>query len=211
LRSHKILPSRIFYFVGLENFFGYNSVMADPENKISYRIRNSSTAKRLRIAVFYNGDVLVTKPRRVSYGFIEKIVRSKASWILDKINKFKMEYPESVPGRRDSRVDYLENRERAREFIIQRIGEINKLYNFNFGRISIKNHRSLWGSCSKKGNLNFNYRIINLPAPLADYIVVHELCHLKELNHSANFWKLVALTVPDHKKLRRELKTFKIY
>jgi predicted metal-dependent hydrolase len=66
--------------------------------------------------------------------------------------------------------------------------------------------RSRWGSCSRKGNLNFNYKLIQLPQELADYIVVHELCHLKQFNHSHAFWNLIAETIPNHIELRKILK-----
>ena len=74
------------------------------------------------------------------------------------------------------------------------------------GRVAIRNQRSRWGSCSKQGNLNFNYKIALLPDALADYIVVHELCHLGEFNHSQAFWDLVAVAVPDHRERRAELR-----
>lgn len=102
--------------------------------------------------------------------------------------------------------EYRKFKEHARGFIKEKIVEINKFYNFSFNRVCIKNHKSRWGSCSKKGNLNFNYKIIHLPLELAEYIVVHELCHLKELNHSSRFWALVAKAVPDYKARRKKLK-----
>ncbi len=74
------------------------------------------------------------------------------------------------------------------------------------GRIAIRNTVSRWGSCSTKGNLNFSYRLSLLPQELSDYIIVHELCHLKEFNHGQKFWDLVALELPDHEKLREKLK-----
>lgn len=178
-------------------------------NKVSYRIRSSNRAKRLRIAVYFNGDVLVTKPQRVSYGFTESVVDSKLGWILDKLKFFKINRPKV--SRRYSRVQYLNNRDRATQYIFKRVDELNQNYNFKVGKITIKNHRTLWGSCSKKGNLNFNYRVIDLPPYLADYIVVHELCHLREFNHSRRFWGLVERTIPDYKKIRAELKAIKIY
>ena len=102
--------------------------------------------------------------------------------------------------------EYRKLKQQARCLVQEKIAQINQLYNFSFNRICVKNHKSRWGSCSKKGNLNFNYKIMHLPADLAEYIVAHELCHLRELNHSARFWALVARAVPDYKERRRKLK-----
>lgn len=104
------------------------------------------------------------------------------------------------------RKEFIEHKERARAIVQQRIMHFNAFYGFSFGAIRIKNQKSRWGSCSKKGNLNFNYRIALLPERLIDYIVVHELCHLGEFNHSQNFWNLVAQTIPDFAERRAELK-----
>ena len=82
----------------------------------------------------------------------------------------------------------------------------NKFYSYKWNRIFIKNQKTRWGSCSKRGNLNFNYRIALLPPEAADYIIVHELCHLKEFNHSRNFWKLVEQQIPNYKILHKALK-----
>jgi len=106
---------------------------------------------------------------------------------------------------------YIQHKEKARELACSRVFYFNKLYNLYFNRIAIRNQRRVWGSCSGKGNLNFNYRIILLPAHLADYIIVHELCHLKELNHSKKFWELVSLTFPNYKEARKELKNYRFF
>lgn len=98
----------------------------------------------------------------------------------------------------------------ARSFISQRLEYYSKIYGFRFNRVSIRNQRTRWGSCSKKGNLNFNYRILMLPQYLADYIIIHELCHLKELNHSFRFWNLVAQVVPNYLEIKKELKRIRI-
>ena len=103
-------------------------------------------------------------------------------------------------------MSYKKMKESALVLAEERIAEFNKFYNFEFGKIRVKNQKSRWGSCSKKGNLNFNYRIALLPKDVADYIIVHELCHLGELNHSKNFWNLVAKTIPNHKEIRKKLR-----
>jgi predicted metal-dependent hydrolase len=100
----------------------------------------------------------------------------------------------------------LENKDKALQIAKDRINHFNKYYNFQFKNITIKNQKTRWGSCSRKGNLNFNYKIALLPENISDYIIVHELCHLKEFNHSKRFWDLVAETIPDYLILRKKLK-----
>ncbi|HVY72714.1 MAG TPA: M48 family metallopeptidase [Candidatus Paceibacterota bacterium] len=107
---------------------------------------------------------------------------------------------------RRNRKNYLKHKELARVLVHARILYFNQFYNVPLRKIFIKNHKSRWGSCSEKGNLNFNYKLAFLPPHLVDYIVVHELCHLHHFNHSPSFWALVAQTLPNHKALRLELR-----
>lgn len=101
---------------------------------------------------------------------------------------------------------YRTHKETARTHITARIEYWNRYYQLRYNRIAIRNQRSRWGSCSALGNLNFNYKLLFLPPHLCDYIVVHELCHLQELNHSSQFWSLVAKTMPEYKKYIQELR-----
>ena len=101
---------------------------------------------------------------------------------------------------------YLEHKETARAFINERVRYWNSFYNFEINRVAIRNQRTCWGSCSEYKNLNFSYKLLFLPPHLADYVVVHELCHLEELNHSPQFWALVEQTLPEYKKHRKELR-----
>ena len=106
---------------------------------------------------------------------------------------------------KSNRRDYLKYKESARALVINRLAYFNQEYKTTFNRISIRNQRTRWGSCTSKRNLNFNYKIALILPRLADYIIVHELCHLLEMNHSQKFWDQVARTMPDHVVLRREL------
>lgn len=90
--------------------------------------------------------------------------------------------------------------------IEHRIDAYNKHYQFDFNDIKLKRMKSRWGSCSRKKNLNFNTKLALLPMHLIDYVIVHELCHLAEFNHSHAFWALVAQTMPNWKVLRKELR-----
>lgn len=101
---------------------------------------------------------------------------------------------------------YAANKEAARRAILARLAELNLHYGFTYGRVAIRSQRSRWGSCSKKGNLNFNYILAALPPPLMDYVLVHELCHLAVFNHSRAFWALVLEVVPDYRARRTALR-----
>jgi predicted metal-dependent hydrolase len=97
-------------------------------------------------------------------------------------------------------------RQRAREIIPERLIAANKVFGFRYGRVTIKEQKSRWGSCSRAGNLNFNWRLLLAPVPVLDYVLTHELAHLKELNHAPAFWCLVAQACPDYKLQRRWLR-----
>ena len=124
-----------------------------------------------------------------------------------KIFKIKRRKPKT---RRKLSANFLKHKEQAREIVLQRLEHFNQHYNLTFGRISIRNQRRRWGSCSSKGNLNFNYRIATLPSHLSDYIIVHELCHRGQFNHSQKFWDLVGETLPNYEALQVELKKIRI-
>ncbi len=94
----------------------------------------------------------------------------------------------------------------AVELVRSRLEYFNETYRFRYSRVTIRNQKTRWGSCSSRGHLSFNYKLVMLQPKHADYIIVHELCHLGELNHSKSFWDLVQITMPDHKKIRKELR-----
>ncbi|MBI4253251.1 M48 family metallopeptidase [Candidatus Uhrbacteria bacterium] len=177
-------------------------VIRTHERIILYTLRKSKRAKHVRISVNCDGAVLVTQPMRVPFDRIEGIVAKKLGWIIGKIDFFK----QFVSSRKRSLAEYQKCKKDALDLVQSRIEYFNSFYGFTIGRIAIRNQRTRWGSCSKKGNLNFNYRITQLTPGLIDYIVVHELCHLAELNHSKKFWRLVERTMPKHNELRQLLK-----
>lgn len=171
---------------------------------ISYSLRVSKRARVLSLAIHPGGLVVVTVPPGFSVKFVDDFIRQHTAWILKKVSVFSKLKP--VSGKRSTRHDYLKYKEQARQIATERLTYFNQFYNFKIGRVAIRDQKTRWGSCSQKGNLNFSYKIALLPPVLADYIIVHELCHVGEFNHSLKFWDLVAQTIPNHKDLRRELR-----
>jgi len=174
------------------------------KNKISYTIRKSKRAKRVRLVVYCDGSVVVTHPLGVSLSNVERFVADKTQWIMDKINYF--QNTKRKPVRVFSHSDYVKHKDEALNLIKERIEFYNQIYNYSFNKIFIKNQKTRWGSCSKKGNLSLNYKIMFLPESMRDYIIVHEICHLAELNHSPKFWELVARTFPNYREIKKALR-----
>jgi predicted metal-dependent hydrolase len=173
--------------------------------KIEYNLRESARARCLRITIHTGGGLSATLPRGVSFEKLEEFLVQKADWILRKISLAKKRKP-SILLPRASRREYLIYKEQAMKLAKAKLDEFNQYYGLQYKQISIRNQKSRWGSCSRKGNINLNYRIVYLPEKYLDYIIVHELCHLKEFNHSKRFWSLVAQTIPDYKIIRKEFK-----
>jgi predicted metal-dependent hydrolase len=177
-------------------------------NPAPYTLTHSKHARRMRLAVYCDGSCVVTAPVHVSESLAQAFVNEKADWIQRARARFAAcSHVIFVPKRKKARSkEFLALKARALELAKEKIREFNAHYGFAFAKVTVKDQKTRWGSCSKKGNLNFNYKIALLPEKLADYIVVHELCHLGEFNHSRAFWALVAQTLPDYRDLRSELR-----
>ncbi|HSX39384.1 MAG TPA: M48 family metallopeptidase [Candidatus Saccharimonadales bacterium] len=172
--------------------------------QIVYKQTRSFT--RMSISINTENTILVRYPKWVPKYVAENFVKQKEEWI-DKVIKENLKKPKMLPHK--SKDDYKASKHTAKEFVLERLATFNEFYNFKINKVTIKNVTSRWGSCSKAGNLNFNYQIIYLKPEQADYIIVHELCHLKELNHKQAFWELVAKTIPHYKELRKQLRNIR--
>lgn len=169
-------------------------------------IRKQRRGKGLRIAVRQDGTVVLSLPRWVPVSIGKKFLLRKKDWILAAKKKI-----QDLPPRllnQGGHEEYVAHKEAARQCITERVQYFQVIYGVRYHRLSIRNQKSRFGSCSAQGNLSFNYRLLFLPPHLRDYVVVHELCHLKEMNHSRRFWALVAETIPDYREKKRELQAF---
>ncbi|MHB8651625.1 MAG: M48 family metallopeptidase [Minisyncoccota bacterium] len=179
------------------------------EKKISYKLKRSKRAKRMRLAVYCDGSIIITSPFGIQQSLVEKFISDKKQWILSKIHFFKSVDSKAI--RTFSHKDYLENKDKAYELVRERVMFYNKVYAFSFNKIFIKNQKTRWGSCSNKQNLNLNYKIVFLPQKHQDYIIVHEMCHLKEFNHSKSFWALVEKILPNYLDIKKELRNHDLF
>jgi len=173
----------------------------------SYFLKRNTRSSHIRVSVSAGGLVRVTAPKRVSVSFINDFLFSKKDWLLSKVEYFK-KIPDQKFSLAAEKKCFIKNKEKAKTLAEAKVFHLNRHYGFAFGKISIRNSHSRWGSCSSKGTLCFNYKIIFLPEDLANYLVVHEICHLKEPNHSKAFWALVRQTVSDYAVRRSELHKF---
>ena len=167
-------------------------------------------SKRKTIAIEINSDakVVVRAPIGVPVSEINKFVGEKADWIDAHVRKMQQRKQESEKSQAKElskqEIKYLVTK--AKRVIPQRVNYYAEKMGLSYGRITIRLQKSRWGSCSGKGNLNFNCLLVKAPEEVMDYVVVHELCHLKEMNHSPRFWSEVEKVLPDYRERRKWLK-----
>lgn len=173
--------------------------------RIEYTVRKHRQAKRLKLAISCDGNCVVTLPWRMGFVSADEFIRKNAEWVLEKMKAMKKIGRNSLFARHDNE-EYLKLKEHAREMVTSRLEKYAEFYGFQYNGVAIRNQKTRWGSCSSRGNLNFNYKILLLPQRHADYIIVHELCHLKEFNHGKRFWNLVAEAIPEYERIVKQLK-----
>lgn len=232
-----------------------------PGGPITYAVRLSQRARRVRLVVRPGGALEVVKPRGVSQARIEETIRQYEPWIrrtqarlapladaaaptplvdgaalpfngrtlrlvftdTPSANQMARVAPRgdtlalTLPAtaatltaeERDTRVRALLERlyrRQAATIFAARLAHWNTRYHFTWANVSVKAQKTRWGSCSRQGNLNFNWRLLLAPPAVLDYVVIHELCHLKEHNHAAPFWALVQRACPDYRDHRAWLR-----
>ena len=167
-------------------------------------------SNRKTVAIQVNSDLSVTvrAPYSASEKDIEEILKKKEAWIsrhIEKIKKTKERF-EAEPTEKLTREKVIALAEEALKVIPERVEYFAKVIGVTYGKITVRNQKTRWGSCSSKGNLNFNCLLMMAPPEVLDYVVVHELCHRKQMNHSKAFWLEVEKVLPNYKEVRKWLK-----
>lgn len=166
-----------------------------------------SSRKSLVIQIGEEATVVVRAPLRMPEDRIRSLIREKSSWILEHEKKMKKRMQERKNEQCTFSEEQLEKmREQARRVIPGRVAYFAPLVGVTYGRITIRDQKTRWGSCSGAGNLNFNFRLVMAPSEVLDYVVVHELCHRRQMNHSELFWDEVSRILPDYRQARKWLK-----
>ena len=179
-------------------------------------VKRSGTV-RLRICVSPRRGVVVSMPWMLPYAIAEKFLLSKRQWVAAALERQAGQMHRAAESGRtatvpDDPAELERMREAARAALVPKLLSAAARYGFPFkGRVAIKNNVTNWGSCSSKGNINLNMRLILLPEHLQDYVILHELCHLRHQNHGPQFHALLdSLLGGREKELQRELHEWKI-
>jgi len=160
--------------------------------------------KTLALYVRRDGRLEVRAPLRTSREQIDEFVRNKRDWIEKTRRRLSA-------GRRIVRLTKKEEaayKQQAKAYLQQKCRHFSEVMGVRHGEVRISGAKTRWGSCSRKGTINFTYRLMFVPEELADYVVVHELAHLKEMNHSGRFWYVVEQVMPDYRARRKKLREF---
>jgi hypothetical protein len=216
---------------------------------MAYELRHHPRARRLRLRVERDGTLVVTAPKRLSRGEIDRFVKGQAAWIArvrERLARARAERDPAFFGMRPAGIDLPAVRERwlvvygeddvqgvlphlrlpddeaqaatagrlqdwlkrhARRSLTPRLEEAARAHGFEYKRLSFRNQRSRWGSCSSSGSLSFNARLLFCSPEACHYVLIHELVHLEHPNHSPRFWQRVAELCPGYRQHVRELKT----
>ena len=162
-----------------------------------------SNRKTTAIQINEKGDIIVRSPYSVSRRKVEQMLREKQDWI----EKHQKAIKEKENSRREiTEQERREGIERAKQILPARIQYYAKIMGVTYGKVTLREQKTRWGSCSSKGNLNFNWKLALMPDEILDYVVVHELAHRMEMNHSDKFWKIVENVLPDYRERRKWLK-----
>lgn len=160
-----------------------------------------SNRKTIAIQIKADGQVIVRCPRRMRTEEIQKFIASKEKWVMRNLSKLKSQ---TVVPFKENEIKIL--RDQTKKLVSEKVAYYSSMMGVTYQRITIRAQKTRWGSCSSRGNLSFNCLLALVPEDVLEYVVVHELCHLIEMNHSERFWEEVHKILPNYAQSRRWLR-----
>lgn len=194
-----ILPRFVPEIAGKAFVLAHSSWVQAQRSKLALKMHHYADKE------FTTGDTLIFFDQKIYTIKICRLDTTKARFKLE-INTLELHVPKRDSQNHIQRLIEKFYREEARTYLTERSAYFAAQLGTSFNDLRIKNTKSRWGSCSSKKNLNYNWRIMMAPKAVIDYLVVHEVCHLKEMNHSAKFWSLVERLDPGFKAHKKWLK-----
>lgn len=196
-----------------------NTIQTNNENHIRIQYQSKiydlpytlirSSRKSCSISVSNDAQITLRVPLYTTDKEIQHLLIEKRLWIITRyLEALKHQQERPVSDLTDAQRAALERRyiDAAKEYFPKRVSYYQQYTGGTYHRISIRDQKTRWGSCSSKGTLSFNWRLMLAPPAILDYVVVHELCHLTYMDHSAAFWKKVEAVCPDYRAARKWLK-----
>lgn len=174
-----------------------------------------SNRKTCSLEITKHGQVNIRIPVRMNPAQLNGLLQDKRNWIIKNYQKMQNKLAAQETGQeidKDqisiARLEALNRRYRdaAQQYIPMRAAYYQQFLDVDYQKITIRDQKTRWGSCSSKGTLSFNFRLMLAPPPVLDYVVVHELCHLIHMNHSKDFWNAVGSIIPNYKESRKWLR-----
>ena len=163
-----------------------------------------SKRKTFAIQIDKRGNLIVRTPKNVTKAQVEVLLEKHKEWIGKKMQDFEKK---TEQGQSEEITDEMRSvgKRLAKVYFQNWTAHYAKLMGVDYGKITIREQKTRWGSCSSAGNLNFNWKLMLMPKEVVDYVIVHELAHRKEMNHSKAFWKIVETYMPDYEERKKKL------
>lgn len=171
-------------------------------------LRKNRRSRRVTIRVSPSRGVSVTMPWFYPWKAGLNDFLSRKRWVLETLEKQRNKLKdEPIPSPEE--IELM--RKEAKRILPVRLAELASEHSFEYNQVRIKHNSSNWGSCSRKGNINLNLNLVRLPDDLRDYVLLHELCHLRHPNHGKDFHSLLESLCPDHRKKEKELREYRLF
>jgi predicted metal-dependent hydrolase len=189
-----------FFFKPPKQKTAQKNILEETIQGVALKFKKHHASKCIRISIKDTGPVLVTLPKRMSFSHARAFALLHLDWL--KSNALPLRIVENPQVVKDLRT-------LAKKELPKRLQELAGLHGFNYARVSIKNMKTRWGSCSFLNNINLNLNLMRLEDDLIDYVLLHELAHTVEKNHGPRFWALLESCMPNAREVRKKLRTQK--